>query len=177
METKYLILLLVILNVCNKYARTTLWPHPRYRMDKPNDIIHTHLPEIPDWASEVAGAITGILLFVYRKNVRFDKMLRMLVIFYLLRLLFVMSTTLPRVNGANHCKGSDHPLKPGDCTDYFFSGHMVFNLVAAYHIGAPVFPLWPMVASLITVASKEHYTIDVLMPWVLLGLSTAPAMR
>ena len=177
METKYLILLLVILNLCNKFARRTVWPHPKYRMDKPNDIIHRYVPKIPGWTSDFTGVITTILLFLYRKNVRFDKMIVMLVIFYLVRLVFVMSTTLPRVNGENHCKGSDHILKAGDCTDYFFSGHTIMNLVASYHIGAPVFPLWPIVTSVITAASREHYTIDVLMPWVMLGLSTAPAMR
>ena len=177
METKYLILAYIAVCLCNKLVRRTMWPHPRYRMDKPNDILHTYTPEIPGWTSDVTMVITGILLFLYRKNVRFDKMLVMLIIFYLVRLVFVVSTTLPRVNGKNHCNGEDCIFKPGDCTDYFFSGHTLLNLVASYHIGSPVFPAWPAVASLVTVASREHYTIDVLMPWVMLGLATAPALR
>ena len=177
METKYLILVYIVVCLCNKFARRTVWPHPKYRMDKPNDVVHTHLPSVPRWTNDLTSVITGILLFLYRKDVQFDKMLVMLVMFFVVRLIFVLSTTLPRVNGKNHCEGEDGVMRAGDCTDYFFSGHALFNLVASYHIGTPVFPVWPAVASLITAASREHYTIDVLMPWVMLGLATAPPLR
>jgi hypothetical protein len=146
-------------------------------MDKPNDIIHRYIPEIPAWTNDITVVITIILLFVNRKKVRLDKMLVTLTAFYMVRLVFVMSTTLPRVDGTNGCKESDHLITVGDCTDYFFSGHTLFNVVATYNIGAPVFPLWSIVTSVITAASREHYTIDVLMPWVMLGLATAPALR
>jgi hypothetical protein len=154
-----------------------IWPHPKYRLDKPNDIVHTYLPELPGWASDVTVVVTGLLLFMYRKRVKVDKLLGMLFMFYTVRLIFIMSTTLPRVNGRNDCENADGVFKLGDCTDYFFSGHTLLNLVVSYNIGAPVFPLWPMVTSMITAASREHYTIDVLMPWVMLGLATAPALR
>lgn len=173
METKTLIIILVVVFLCNTRMRSLVWPHPKYPMDRANDLIHTHLPKIPQWTQDATLVVTASLLVMYRGRVNWRKMVGMLILFYSVRLVCIMSTTLPRIDGRNDCKNGG----TGDCTDYFFSGHTAFNLVASYSIGAPVFPWWPLVATTVTAMSREHYTIDVLMPWVLLGLTTAPALK
>ena len=60
-------------------------------------------------------------------------------------------------------------LKPpfGFCNDYIFSGHSAFNIVSSYHIGSPLWPVWPAVTSLFSIASREHYSVDVVIAWII----------
>jgi hypothetical protein len=59
-------------------------------------------------------------------------------------------------------------LKPpfGFCNDFMFSGHTSFNLVVAYHLGGAFWPSWPILASLLSIATHEHYSADVVMAWI-----------
>lgn len=66
--------------------------------------------------------------------------------------------------------------KPGVCTpnpplsfcnDYMFSGHTTFNIVTSYFVGKVLYPVYPILASLVTVATREHYSVDVLVAWII----------
>jgi len=66
--------------------------------------------------------------------------------------------------------------KPGECTpnppvsfcnDYMFSGHTTYNIVTSYFVGKLLYPVYPILASLITVATREHYSVDVLVAWII----------
>lgn len=173
MKTRDILILLFVSIICNNRVQSTVWPHPEFRVDKPNDLIHTYLPQTPPWSHDATLVVTTILLLVYRKKVNWRRLFVMLLVFYTLRAIFITCTTLPTVDGKNECKHDT----VGACTDYFFSGHTSYNLIASYQIGSPVFPWWPLVSTFITAMSRYHYTIDVLMPWVFLGLMTAPALR
>ena len=66
--------------------------------------------------------------------------------------------------------------KPGTCTpnppfsfcnDYMFSGHTTFNIVTSYFVGKVLYPVYPIIGSLVTIATREHYSIDVLVAWII----------
>lgn len=60
-------------------------------------------------------------------------------------------------------------IKPrfGFCNDYTFSGHTTVNLVTSEFIGAPLWPVWPIVSSIISILTRDHYTIDIVIAWIL----------
>ena len=66
--------------------------------------------------------------------------------------------------------------KPGVCTpnppfsfcnDYMFSGHTTYNIVTSYFVGKVLYPVYPIFASLVTIATREHYSVDVLVAWII----------
>ena len=83
------------------------------------------------------------------------------ILMYTFRGLSNYVTTLP---SSKECK-----LKPpfGFCNDYIFSGHSAFNIVSSYHVGSPLWPVWPFITSLFSIASREHYSVDVVIAWVI----------
>ena len=87
--------------------------------------------------------------------------LSMLILMFSFRALSNYVTTIP---SSKECL-----LKPpfGFCNDYIFSGHSAFNIVSSYHIGSPLWPIWPAVTSLFSIASREHYSVDVVIAWII----------
>lgn len=87
--------------------------------------------------------------------------LSMLILMFSFRALSNYVTTIP---SSKECE-----LKPpfGFCNDYIFSGHSAFNIVSSYHIGSPLWPVWPAVTSLFSIASREHYSVDVVIAWII----------
>lgn len=55
----------------------------------------------------------------------------------------------------------------GYCNDYTFSGHTTLNLVTSSFIGAPLWPVWPVISSLASILTRDHYTIDIVIAWIL----------
>ena len=53
------------------------------------------------------------------------------------------------------------------CNDYMFSGHATFYIVTSYFVGKALYPVYPILASLITIATREHYSVDVLVAWII----------
>ena len=116
-----------------------------------------------DWLSDVALVVPlAGLAFAWSSwsSGRRESMLAVLGLMYVFRALVNYVTTYPSMK---KCE-----LKPpfGFCNDFMFSGHTSFNLVAAYHLGGVFWPLWPILGSLLSVATHEHYSADVVMAWV-----------
>ena len=90
-----------------------------------------------------------------------EKFLTMFILMYTFRALSNYVTTIP---SSKECE-----LKPpfGFCNDYMFSGHSAFNIVSSYHVGSPLWPVWPLITSLFSIASREHYSVDVVIAWVI----------
>jgi len=53
------------------------------------------------------------------------------------------------------------------CNDYMFSGHTTFTIVTSYFVGKVLYPVYPIFASLVTIATREHYSVDVLVAWII----------
>lgn len=169
MKMKYVILLLILL-ICNARARTVLWPPNKYSYSRMNDRGHNILPKLPIWLADFTLFITCIFAFIYRKKLNFHSITIVLIMFYISRIICIASTVLPKIDGNN-----SGPRLLSDSGDYIFSGHTTFNLILSYAIGAPIYPLWPLLTSAISVSTRDHYTIDVVLPWILLWfLKTSP---
>ena len=50
--------------------------------------------------------------------------------------------------------------------DYIFSGHVTASILISYFTGK-LWPTLPILASLSTIATHEHYTIDVVIAWLI----------
>ena len=116
-----------------------------------------------DWLSDVALIIPviGVLLSwgSWSSNKQ-HSMLVLLGLMYMFRAIVNYVTTYPSMK---KCE-----LKPpfGFCNDFMFSGHTSFNLVSAYHLGGIFWPAWPIFGSLLSIATHEHYSADVVMAWI-----------
>ena len=55
----------------------------------------------------------------------------------------------------------------GFCNDYTFSGHTTLNLVTSSFVGAPLWPVWPLFSSIVSILTRDHYTLDVVLAWIL----------
>ena len=90
-----------------------------------------------------------------------EKFLTMFIFMYTFRALSNYVTTLP---SSKECK-----LKPpfGFCNDYMFSGHATVNIISSYYVGSPLWPVWPILTSLFSVASREHYSVDHIIAWLI----------
>ena len=50
--------------------------------------------------------------------------------------------------------------------DYIFSGHVTLALLTSYFTGV-LWPVLPIASSIATIATREHYTVDVVIAWIL----------
>ena len=82
---------------------------------------------------------------------------------YLFRSLSNYVTTFPSMKKCD--------LKPpfGFCNDFMFSGHTTFNIVISYFVNGILWPIWPIITSILTIATREHYSVDVLIAWLIFG--------
>jgi hypothetical protein len=89
--------------------------------------------------------------------------LLLLTLMYFARALCNAVTVLP------YTKQEPCKLKPrfAFCNDYTFSGHTTFNVVTSNFVGAPLWPVWPLISSTVSVLTRDHYTLDILLPWIL----------
>jgi hypothetical protein len=84
-------------------------------------------------------------------------------VMYLFRSLSNYVTTFPSMKKCD--------LKPpfGFCNDFMFSGHTTFNIVISYFVNSILWPIWPIITSILTIATREHYSVDVLIAWLIFG--------
>jgi len=89
--------------------------------------------------------------------------LTFLTLMYFARALCNAVTVMP------YTKRESCKMKPrfAFCNDYTFSGHTTLNLVTSNFVGAPLWPVWPMISSVVSVLTRDHYTIDIMIAWIL----------
>ena len=129
------------------------------------DVGHEVLPRTSESTNDFQLVLTALML-VWKlpgwESSKINSYLTFLIVMYFFRLLTTYVTSLPAPPG-KECKSG----VLAQCNDFIFSGHTTFNIVTSYFIGAPVWPVWPMITSVGTVASREHYTVDVLLAWLI----------
>jgi len=92
-----------------------------------------------------------------------NRYLLTLTFMYAARAMTIIVTQLPAAK-----PGACKPNPPFSfCNDYMFSGHITFNIVTSYFVGKVLYPLYPIISSLVTIATREHYSIDVLVAWII----------
>jgi len=134
---------------------------------KIKDLGHDVFPDFSNfaWLHDLTLVVPSVALFFswprLQKSGKVKNYFGALAIMYMCRALTQLVTQLPRAKKAKCSKFSY-------CNDYIFSGHTTFNLVTSYFVGW-LFPIYPVISSLITIATKEHYSVDVILAWVIFG--------
>ena len=92
-----------------------------------------------------------------------DSYLTLLTVMYFARALCNLVTVMP------YTKHKPCEMKPrfAFCNDYTFSGHTTLNLVTSNFVGAPLWPIWPVISSVVSILTRDHYTIDIVIAWIL----------
>ena len=80
---------------------------------------------------------------------------------YAFRSLTTSATQLP------HTKHSEAGVV-NYSNDFLFFRGTPYNVVASYFAGG-IFPYYPILSSFLTVATREHYTVDVVLAWIIFG--------
>ena len=63
-------------------------------------------------------------------------------------------------------KKEDAPGIKNWAHDKIFSGHVMISILISYYTGI-LWPVLPILSSIFTIATREHYTIDVVISWLL----------
>lgn len=129
------------------------------------DIGFDILPDLSkyEWLHDFTLIIPIIFLALNWNNIDQKKYIKFLTIMYFMRAICNIATQYPRAK-INACHKSN-PLS--NCNDYMFSGHTTFNIVTSYFLKNGMFPIYPMISSLITISTREHYTADVIVAWII----------
>ena len=136
--------------------------------EKPlNDLGHYYLPDldkyyiIPDII-----VVLYIVGFIYYGNIQVFKEISLLMcIIFIFRSILIISTSIPDASG----RCDKNKFKIGYCNDLMFSGHTAtLTLITLYLMN--IFPnkrnmliLGNIITYILIIASKNHYTIDVLI--------------
>lgn len=125
------------------------------------DVGHNVLPQIPFLSSDCCLYVT-MFLGAINRYIFTRRYFNILAFLYFARSATILLTVLP-----NPLKEPCTCRMMGYCNDFIYSGHTVVHIVTSYFIGGWVWPMWPILCSLVTIASRAHYTVDVWLPWVL----------
>jgi len=139
------------------------------------DVIHDNVPNLKSTGVTDLLTILPIIYFLLTSNVDTigDYLFQWSIVF-ILRMITVRSTVLPRLPEGNDYK-QRNPMF-GACRDYVFSGHVSSALLASMFIGKANPRLWPLLGlyngmtAFMIVAQRKHYTVDVLLGWMITTL-------
>ena len=97
----------------------------------------------------------------------------MLGLIFILRALSLYPTIYP--SPSFNCKKNRKNIMPVEyCHDCMFSGHLAFTLLPIllliYHGFSPIIVLYPVFFSIFQIASRAHYSIDILISWYITTL-------
>jgi len=112
---------------------------------------------------DITLIVPFVLLVLNWKSIDSNKYISFLTIMYFMRALSNIVTQFPRAK-SKPCN-QNNPLS--NCNDYMFSGHTTFNIVTSYFLNKGLFPVYPIISSLVTISTRAHYSIDVLMAWII----------
>jgi len=126
------------------------------------DVGFDYLPDLRkyDMLHDMTLIVPFLFLLFNWRTIDQTKYISYLTIMYFLRALTNIVTQYPRAKDTT-CK----PMT--NCNDYMFSGHTTFNIVTSYFVNKGLFPAYPIFSSLIAISTREHYSIDVLMAWII----------
>jgi hypothetical protein len=87
----------------------------------------------------------------------------------LLSLMYFARAVCNAVTVMPYTKEQPCKLKPrfAFCNDYTFSGHTTFNIVTSNFVGGPLWPFWPIISSITSVLTRDHYTLDIVLAWII----------
>ena len=141
------------------------------------DLVHTHVPPIPHWVPEMMvwmGTLAFFITsFVSSSDNYFHQWIQFVVLFCILTLLksvIVHATVFPTLHTT-----CNRPLfsPQGNCNDYMFSGHMMMVTLAFMFmlknqtVSSCFMIFYLFITALAISASRNHYTVDVVVGFIL----------
>jgi len=132
---------------------------------KIRDVGFDFLPDLTkyEFLNDVTLIVPLVLLVLNWNRINQNGYISFLTAMYFMRALSNMVTQFPRAKSKPCNEGS--PLS--NCNDYMFSGHTTFNIVTSYFLKNGMFPIYPILSSLTTISTRAHYSVDVLMAWII----------
>jgi len=132
---------------------------------KIRDIGFDFLPDLTKYEvlHDVTMILPLILLVINWNGINQKGYISFLTTMYFMRAISNVVTQFPRAK-IKPCKEGS-PLS--NCNDYMFSGHTTFNIVTSYFLNNGMFPVYPIVSSLVTVSTRAHYSVDVVIAWII----------
>ena len=163
------IIVLILLNICNTCLthKSEEYVKDKVTSDIPlYDIGHAMLPDTSKY--RIVNDIIPMSLFstalMTSKNQ--ELLVKALVVTFIIRMLTVYATVLPK-STKGECKFKKSYI--GGCHDKLFSGHMSMIVISSIALISS-FPqyrnyiiLLNIVAGIMIVSSRDHYTVDVLL--------------
>ena len=136
-----------------------------------HDLGHALLPNLSsheraiDALPMVLGCAVGLLAL--RGEVDAERVVNGAALLFFLRSVTMSVTTLP----SPICTATRRNGSIGGCHDCIFSGHTALTLLFAYHIAQArghrvELLVYCLAASALIVATRSHYTVDVLVAWL-----------
>ena len=138
------------------------------------DILHNTLPNLKayDRYIDLIPSLLGIFVVCLMVNgdspIQVKKILRQLSMLFILRMLTTSITILP----SPICSSSKKACAIGGCHDCIFSGHTAVMLLLSFYISqsnpsfSKILVLYNIVGSLLIISTRNHYTIDVFIAWI-----------
>ena len=111
-----------------------------------------------------------IYIAYFRGNIP-DEITLMLGLIFMIRAMALFPTTFPSI----YCKNKNRQgFTFGQCHDCMFSGHLAMTLLPIllliFHGWSPAVILYPIVFSVFQIASRSHYSVDVIISWCITSL-------
>lgn len=132
---------------------------------KIRDIGFDVLPDLTnyEYLHDITLIVPLLFLVMNWNTINQKSYIKFLTMMYFMRAISNMVTQFPRAKDKPCNEFS--PLS--NCNDYMFSGHTTFNIVTSYFLQNGMFPVYPIVSSLATISTRAHYSVDVLMAWII----------
>ena len=136
-----------------------------------SDVLHDLLPDLSHMHHliDALPVVLGLLVLVFCGRVDLRRLVNQMTLVYLIRVITTSATVLP----SPICSASRPSCRAvGGCHACIFSGHTATTLLFAWHL-QKCFPeytyhllAYSVLSSLLIVATRSHYTIDVLVAWI-----------
>lgn len=138
------------------------------------DVGHTVLPSIPSYKACVD--VMTIFAPIVTQFRRPDRAIQIYVLLVILRGCLIACTVLPEI-GFTHTTLDLHHFVLGHSRDFVFSGHAAY--VASWVVQAPTVTslAYSFVHGLMILVARQHYTIDIILAWLLAALIHAVLQR
>lgn len=175
-------ILAIISFLCHFNSQYFLYTYKKENINRVplNDILHEIIPEkktkLHDYFCVIQTGFLITYLILKNKKTLFFKFVNIISILFILRSISMIVTILPTPKNCNK-----PPFILGGCGDLIFSGHFTLNTTVLYillnkigiHYFIKIYFIFAYFLSIIsTIASRDHYTIDIFIAILLSFLIT-----
>lgn len=178
------ILILIVLYILSLYLnhKTNQIGEEYYTLRKINkkinpkiyDISHKYLPDLYNYENNLLNIIPlGVTIPLIMNLKIFMEFLNIFIIILIIRSVLIYVTILP---GHKYCKNNQYKFFEGGCYDKIISGHTAYVFLSTLYLykykllSKTSLILLNLMNSFILLSIRSHYTVDILLGYLLTGL-------